>query len=943
MADEIKDSGKSLDTSLILEYPEYIKDSLFEKGLTPNKRFALEKKYLVRDDDGIIIETPAQAIYRISKTIGDVEKQYGKSDEEAQKYTKEFYDMMDNAWFSPAGRIWTNAGTHIKGLFNCYVLPIEDDLEQIFESVKKAAIIHKNGGGTGYNFSAIRPRGTYVQKSKGIASGLVSFITQFDRETEIINSGNRRGANMGIANINHPDILDFIYAKAARGEITNFNVSVGMFDSFMEAVEKNDFYTLKFEDKPFTAEQLKNIVRNIEENKLGGSDVGKAPKPASLKLDIEKDAPIVYGKTNVIDSYSGKVAGRVNDQGHIQLFAPYIMDVIANLAWKTADPGIIFLDAVNRNNPLLETEGPTTATNPCGEQPLHPYDACDLGSIIMKNMLKYDKIDGVTPEKAGMKPEEVTKIVSGKRKLVKYRPLEGMLNDNSNLNYLMDSTTDNLDTRPEEYSRIVSGKKVSIDYDRIDETVRRAMRFLDNVNDANKGPIPEVEKTVLNHRRVGLGIMGWADMLMELGMKYDSEEAYELAEEVMSFISNRAKKYSVELAKEKGVFPAFVGSSYDNGNLENRVRNLQRTTIAPTGTISMVYDVASGIEPFYALTYKKNIRGGDAVYYSLPAFAKVIEERGLNLKEIEPLIADNYGSAQGIDKIPKEIQDMFRTAHDMDYKGHILAQAAFQRGLDNAVSKTINMRGDVKVDDIKQAYIFSWKNNNKGVTVYRDGSKDVQVLEIAKKNENINNFVATPDNPLNVPDIMPAMKISQNTPDGKMHTFIVYDPKDGRGLETFLTLGNAGTSQQAEVESLGRLGSLVLRIGGKIKNLINQVYYIGSGDKFVKTRSGDITSIPQGFGVTLKKYEIATEKYNVNDIASGKYDYKKLSEEVSDMIRTGNGNGGEDHSLTETDVKEEKRSAPTKKGDCPECGEGTIIKVEGCEKCSNPGCSYSKC
>lgn len=862
-------------------YPDYVRNSLFENSLTQNQSFPLMKKYLRRDDEGNIIEKPAEAIYRMAKTMAEIEFQYGKSEEEVNKYTQEFFEIIDKSLFSPAGRIWTNAGTEIKGLFNCYVLPIEDDLSEIFESVRKAAIIHKNGGGTGYNFSKLRPRGTYVKKSKGIASGPVSFITQFDRETEIINSGNRRGANMGILDIDHPDIFDFIYAKSKRGELQNFNVSVGVYDNFMKAVENNEYYTLKFNESPFTAEQLRNIIRNIEENKLGGSDVGKAPRPVSIRFDNLEN--IIYGKTQILDTHTGKVAGRVNEKGEIQLSANYVLDTIAKLAWETGDPGVIFLDAINRNNPLINTKGKIYATNPCGEQPLHPYDACNLGSIILSNMV------------------------------------------------------------------IENNNKSEIDYNKLEDTVKKAIRFMDNVNDANKGPILEVEKTVLENRRIGLGVMGWADLLVKLEIPYDSNEAYELAEKIMGFITEKAKKYSTEIAKEKGVFPNFKGSTYDNNNPEDRVRNLQRTTIAPTGTISMVYNVSSGIEPFFAIAYKKNIRGGDSLYYVLPQFEKKVLEEGLDLNKILPLIAENRGSVQGLKEIPEKIQRIFRTAMDIDYKGHILAQAAFQKVTDNAVSKTINMPNDATVEDVKNAYIFAWKNNLKGITIYRDGSKDVQVLEtiITEKSSPL---IGTIDNPIKVPNIMPALKITQRTTNGNLHTFIVYDPvdKNKKAVEVFGMLGNAGSEEAADIEAMGRTTSLYLRSGGNLEKIKEQYIYIGSGGHVID-RAGHITSLPMGFGVALEKYLTTMKKYNIEDIVNGNIDMEKLSNDVADAIRKNNGkeknidtkynldNTNDLNNLVDTSNNSFRN---TKKGSCPECG-GILDKLEGCIKCRS--CGYSEC
>lgn len=856
-------------------FPDYVGDNHLEKTLGDNSLYALEKKYLNRDENGNLIETPSEAIYRVARTMAEVEYKYGKNDEQVDYLTKEFYEMIAQGWFSPAGRIWTNAGTSIKGLFNCYVLPIVDSLDEIYQSVKNAALVHKNGGGTGYNFSALRPRGTYVKKSKGIASGPISFIKQFDKETEIINSGNRRGANMGILDITHPDILDFIYAKTERKEITNFNISVGAFDAFMQAVKNKEYYNLEFPiGQPFNYIQLQNIIKNIEENKLGGAEVGELPKPSSLKFDSKNDK-VVFGETKVIDSYSGKIAGKISEDGNVQLYAPYVFDVIAELAWKTADPGLIFLDEINRFNPLPK-KGPIRATNPCGEQPLHSNDACNLGSLILSNMIKRENIGS------------------------------------------------NGDTKI----------KSSVDYNKIDNTLRRVIRFMDNVNDANKGPIPEIEQTVLGHRRIGLGVMGWADMLAEMKIPYDSEEALKLAGEVMGFISEKAKHYSAELAKEKGVFLEFENSKYNTGKLEDRVRNVERTTIAPTGTISMVYDVASGIEPFFAITWKKNIRGGDSLQYTLPTFIKECQEREIDLEKIIPLIEENHGSIQGIKEIPEDLQMLFKTAHDLNYKNHIKIQAAFQRVTDNAVSKTINMPNNATVEDVRNAYFMAWENKLKGITVYRDGSLDVQVLETGhKKRSDLNGTI---DKPLKIPAITTSIKIRQKTPFGNMHTFIVLDSSNNyRPIETFATLGNAGSHEIADLEALGRSASLYLRSGGDLKRIIDQWKNIGSGTSTV-TRDGGVQSLPMGYARALAKYEIIKEKYSIEDLILGKIDLEKLDDEISDMIAGRNGNGNKKDELVISTIP--IRSYKLK---CPQCPDGVLTHEEGCQKCHT--CGFSKC
>ena len=880
--------------------PSYLNSSELEKKLGQNQIYALKKKYLLRNDSGEIIETVPEAIHRMARTMASVESNYGMDSKGIESLTESFYHMIEEGSFSPAGRIWTNAGTDIGGLFNCYVLPVVDtmDLEKdgsIFVSLSKAAVIHKNGGGTGYNFSALRPRGSYVKTSKGIASGPVSFIGQFDKETEVINSGNRRGANMGILDINHPDIIDFITAKSVRGKITNFNISVGATDDFMRAVEKEEFYTLQFpRGQPFKYDTLEKIVRNIEENKIGGSDVGALPEPASLRLEAGE---VELGKTRVMNSYTGEVAGRVDESGAVQLSASYVFNLITDLAHKTGDPGMIFLDIINKDNPLPGL-GPMWATNPCGEQPLHPYDACNLGSIIVSRMLKED-------------------------------------ND---------------------------GKK-EIDYGKLEKTTRLATRFMDNVNDANRGPIKEVQRTVLEHRRIGMGVMSWADALIEMGVSYDSEEARNLAKQVMGFITDIAKDESVKLASVKGVFPAFPGSIYDNEKPEDRVRNVERTTIAPTGTISMVYNVSSGIEPIFAIAFRKNIRGGDTLYYTNPIFEREMKKRGLNLEEFLPLIDKNHGSIQGIEGIPKDLQRIFKTAYDLSYEEHVLMQSAFQEKTDNAVSKTINMREEATQEDVRGAYLLAWKTGTKGITIYRDGSKDVQVLETGKKRKedagSLEQLVVS-STPLKVPSIMPAIKLRQNTPYGNIHMQVIVDPKKGYSpLEVFAELGNGGSEENAAMEAYGRLTSLALREGIPIEKIIAQLKDIGSGntpDTTTIRRDGGVYSLPMAFAKGLMKFLATKSLYDIEDVFLGRIDYGEMDKRISDFIRTGKDPFEEKRLPEEIEArksahgKKEESPALNNGGNherkafyekCPDCG-SRLIHEEGCTKCLN-GCGFSRC
>ncbi len=845
--------------------PDYVINDNLENRLTENAEWTFNKKYLDRNDEGEVTETAKERFYTVAKTMADVEKQYNKSNKEVDRYTKDFYSMMSDLDFIPGGRVLTNAGRGIS-LFNCYVLDPEDsidpddDLHDIFGEVRKGARIHKEGGGTGYNFSKLRPRGGYVKKSKGIASGPVSFIGQFDKATDIINSGNRRGANMGILNVDHPDILDFIYAKAKRGELENFNVSVGATDKFMDAVVKEDHYTLHFESNPLTKEELGNYQTNIEENKLGGSKVGEAPRPPSLILSEDE--------TKVLDSYTNEEIGKVNKNDEVQLYAPKLMDIISNLAWETADPGMIFLDMINKDNPLLGTKGPILATNPCGEQPLHPYDACNLGSLNLGNMVSKGK-DG------------------------EYR----------------------------------------VDWNKISDTTHSVIRFMDNVNDASKGPIKEIEETVLNHRRIGYGVMGWADMLQKLSIPYDSKEAIDLGEKVMSFVSDESKKTSVNLAKEKEVFPAFEGSTYDNGDLEDRVRNVQRTTIAPTGTIAMVAGVASGIEPYFSNVYYKNIRGGDRLLFANPILEDTLKKEGIYSEKLMEKIEKNAGSVQGIEEIPEHIQKVFKVSSDLDVKDHVNIQAAFQRGTDNAVSKTINMPNSAKVEEVREAYVTAWQKGLKGITIYRDGSKDVQVLETIKEEANpkLNGYIT----PENIPDLMPSIKIKQRTPFGQMHANMTIDPTNGKPYEIFAQVGKGGDIAHADLEAICRLASISLRSNTSPWSVVEQLEGIGSTVSSGISREGEVTSLGDSVSRVLKKYMLAVEKYGVEDILTGKVDYNELTNELSDEIKKGNNGAMKSGNHTN---EEQKNTYGVK---CVECGEGNLVFQEGCKTCLS--CNYSAC
>lgn len=583
-----------------------VEDSL---GLSVNQLKVLENRYLRHDEYGKVMETPSDLFSRVAKFVAKNEKNYARSSAVAEamadKWEENFFEVMTKMEFMPAGCYLRSAGTKKPSLANCFVLPIEDDMGKIFDAVKWLALVQQRGGGTGFNFSKLRPKGDYVQKSGGFATGPVSFMKVFDAATgQVMQGGFRMGANMGILNVNHPDILEFITCKTEQGEITNFNISVGATDEFMSAVKNNRRFSLK---NPRTGEVVQTL-------------------PAK------------------------------------QLF-----DQMVGLAWRTGDPGMIFLDQINKYNPVLKTLGPLLATNPCGEQPLHPFDVCNLGSI---NLAKF-----------------------------------------------------------------VEGKKIK--WDRLTEVTKIAVRFLDNGVDVSGYPIPQIEAMAKANRRIGLGIMGWADMLYQLGVAYNSDEGVNLAEKVMKAVNEAAVGESVSLAKEKGIFKNWKGSEYEKRGV--RRRNLAVTTIAPTGTIAMVADCASGIEPNFALSYTKNVVDESGLSYVNQYFRQALEATKLSAEEKNDVLQEvaRTGSCQKVDYLDKLTKRVFVTAYDIMPEWHVKMQAAWQKHTENAVSKTINFPQNATIEDVEKAYLLAWELGCKGITIYRSGSREGQVLAVEEdKKEN---------------------------------------------------------------------------------------------------------------------------------------------------------------------------------------------------------------
>ena len=595
-------------------------------GLTDNAIRVLEKRYLKKDINGKCIETPSGMFFRVAKAVASAETCFGKTPDETETCCRKFYEIMAKRYFLPNSPTLMNAGKELGQLSACFVLPVEDSLEGIFETLKYTALIHKSGGGTGFSFSRLRPKNSVVKSTMGVSSGPISFMEVYNAATEAVKQGGtRRGANMGILRVDHPDILDFICCKKDNNKLNNFNISVAVTDKFMEAVKSGTDYDLI----------------NPQNNEI-------------------------YAKLN----------------------AREVFDTISDNAWKNGEPGIIFIDRVNRDNPTPLT-GKIEATNPCGEVPLLPYEACNLGSI--------------------------------------------------NLGLMADETQE--------------GMKVN--WERLADVVRAAVRFLDDVIEINNFPLPQIKQTVMNNRKIGLGVMGLSDLLMKMGISYASEEGIKLGAQVMEFIDYASKYESVELAKERGRFNNFSGSLYDSPDyLLNKfagksagiiqeshwkelgekisrygIRNATTTCIAPTGTISMIANASGGIEPLFGLVFTRLILDGTQMSEVNSVFKDCLEKRGLYSDDLINLVSKN-GSVKYIDWIPEDIKKIFVTAHDIPPYWHVMMQAAFQLHTDNAVSKTVNFEEFATKQDIKDVYMLAYEKNLKGITVYRNNSRQFQPMNI---------------------------------------------------------------------------------------------------------------------------------------------------------------------------------------------------------------------
>lgn len=753
---------------------------------TPNAIRVLEKRYLARDERGNLIEKPQDMLKRVARAVASADTKFDENSD-LEKVENTFYDMMATLKFLPNSPTLMNAGRPLGQLSACFVLPVEDTMEGIFDSIKNAAMIHKSGGGTGFSFTRLRPRGAMVNTTGGVASGPVSFMKVFNAATEAVKQGGtRRGANMAILRVDHPDIIEFIKCKEDTSEFTNFNISVGITEKFMEAVENDENY-------------------------------------------------------NLIDPHNGNILGMLN--------AREIYSTIVKMAWTNGEPGIVFIDRMNTFNPTPEL-GEIESTNPCGEQPLLPYESCNLGSINLMKMLKS------------------------------------------------------------------SGGKFEIDYELLDATVINAVHFLDNVIEVNTYPLPEIDKQTKLTRKIGLGIMGFADMLFMLQISYNSEEGVILAAKVMKFINDAGKAASRDLAKKRGAFPAFENSIYKN---EAPIRNSTVTTIAPTGTISIIAGASSGIEPLFAIAFVRNVMDNDKLFEVHPYFEKVARENGIYSKDLLMKVA-KYGSLAHIDGIPEDMKRIFTTAHDISPVWHVRMQAAFQQHTDNAVSKTVNFNSEATIEDVRESYNLAYKLGCKGLTIYRDGSRDSQVLSVG--NQANARKANLKDDGKFTPRVRPelTMGITEKIRIGCGNLYITVNYDENGICEVFTNVGKAGGCP-SQSEATSRLISIGLRSGVDVKSIIEQLKGIRCHSTLrqrANNKDIQVLSCPDGIARTIEKL------LNQNPVKTEGNSKSGIKDQVDFDEFTPNPTGD---------------NIPNKSS-CPECG-SPITHGDGCVICLS--CGFSKC
>jgi len=829
--------------------------------LSSNARKVLEARYLKKNANGDCTESPEDLFRRVAKTIADIDVRYGASETERQQWEDRFHECMTTGVFMPNSPTLMNAGREMGMLSACFVLPVKDSIVDIFNSIKHTALIQKAGGGTGFAFDELRPTGDFIKSSGGTTSGPISFWRAFSEATNAIQQGAfRRGANMGMMYVHHPDILKFLHAKQDLNQFTNYNISVKITDTWMQEY-------LADPDSPHLVRNPRTGVAYAIPRTI---DIWKHDLRQLIAVDcvepVHPDSPARYHATpRITSALRPDLVGKVYTKRNI-------WDIVVHNAWETGEPGVVFIDRINEHNPTPHV-GRIEATNPCGEQPLLPYEACNLGSI---NLGLFVRQPG-TPQ-------------------------------------------------------------ADVDWELLRENVHLATRFLDNVIDANNYPLPEIDQVCKGNRKVGLGIMGFADALFALGVAYNSDAGVAWGERFMQFVNDEAHACSEQLARQRGCFPNYRGSTWHTRH--NRpMRNAAVTTVAPTGTISIIANCSGGIEPLFSLAFLRNVlrgqkQGEKPLIEVNEFFRRVAAERGFLTDSLMERIAVE-GTLAHLPRVPDEVKRVFVCAHDISPEWHMKMQAAFQRHCDSSISKTINFPHDATPVQVEQIYRLAYELDCKGVTVYRDGCRSFQPMALSSDNGtrqaaspgsappadatapqdsaeskpearsksdggNGNGgraersraafewtaapavaapraeAVATSIEPLDLPEIVSGLRIRQMTPFGNMHVKITVDPRSNRELEVFAQLGKGGDVATSDLEAICRIVSLWLRAGGSLRHVIKQLEGIGSSLQ-IPTRSGRIMSLGDGLACALKKYVRAKERFGLRALLLGEIDLAELS------------------------------------------------------------------
>ena len=818
--------------------------------MTENARLVLARRYLKKDEDGNPVEDPETMFWRVARVVAEEDRAHGATESGVEELARQFYELMTTGKFEPNSPTLMNAGRPLGQLSACFVLPVADALSNraksgIYDTLRAMALVHQSGGGTGFSFSRIRPKGDTVRSTMGVASGPVSFMRLYDASTEVVKQGGtRRGANMGILRVDHPDIREFITCKDDTSQITNFNISVAITDAFMAAVAAGATYDL-------------------------------------------------------VSPRTGDVVGSDN--------AREIFDLIVDGAWKTGEPGVFFIDRANEYNPVPALGG-YEATNPCGEQPLLAYDVCNLGSVNVGAFARPDdRRDGTAEER--------------------------------------------------------------IDWDGLRRVVHLSVHFLDNVIDANRYPLPAITELAQRIRRIGLGIMGWADLLVRVGVPYDSGEGVRLGRRVMEFVNEESRVASERLAAARGVFPAWEASIWgpdascarrsDGTRIrpERRLRNCNLTTVAPTGTISIFAGCSGGIEPLFAVAFMRN-QAGALMPDVNEDFVRVARAGGWYSEELMERIASE-GHIH-FDEVPEEVQRIFVTSHDIAPEWHVRMQAAFQEHTDSAISKTTNFANEATAGDVREIYELAFRLGCKGVTVYRDGSRPLQVLSTGKTErqegaseterraleqhladsreevhglririEELKDRIEKQDRNARTirhkrqrPSVLTGRTIKMHSPLGDLYVTINED-EDGRAFEVFTTVGKAGGAAMADAEALGRLASLALRSGIPITAVRDQLRGI-SCDRAVGVGPNKVLSAPDAVAQAINRYLADREGVQQELPITAPVAFEGGAAAVQ---AEGRGNP--------------LPADPSFLGSCPDCGAGQLAYEEGCVKCHV--CGFSEC